>query len=48
MAVLNNDEKNLTLEICFINVLKEIYEKPRDDYETWIPFILCLTLPDKK
>jgi len=48
MAVLNNDEKNLTLEICFINVLEDIYEKPWDDYETWIPFILCLTLPDKK
>lgn len=48
MAVLKNDVKNLTLEICFINVLEDIYEKTWDDYETWIPFTLCLTLPDKK
>lgn len=29
-------------------MLEDIYEKTWDDYETWIPFTLCLTLPDKK
>lgn len=48
MAVLENDEKNVKLEICFIDIPEYHDEEQRDDFETWIPFILCLTLPDKK
>lgn len=47
LAYIKNLENNLSLEISFKRNEMFDYNPQRDDYENWIPFILCLTLPRK-
>ncbi|MCY1713057.1 hypothetical protein [Caproiciproducens galactitolivorans] len=47
MAFITNIEKNLKLEISLKKNSMFDYNPQRSDHENWIPFILCLTLPQR-
>lgn len=47
LAILINLEQNLKFQLCLKNNALLDYNPQREDFENWIPFTLCLKLPDK-
>ena len=47
MAEFSNIEKNIRLGLCLIHNGFVDYDVQRSDFENWIPFTLCVALPER-